>query len=130
MQIGASENRQTETGVVAAAKRFQSAAGIFQYIREKVTPNIVERITDDLTPDALDALTNLMLAYAQMCVCENAKKKKMKSSVIAMLCLESSSLFENVAGQLMSPSLSMVFPKVSSMISIRSNFSIDLVCIL
>jgi hypothetical protein len=112
MQIAAAENRQTETGVVAAAKRFQSAAGIFLYIKEKVTPNIVERITDDLTPDCLDALTNLMLAYAQMCVCENAKKKKMKNSLISMLCLECSSMFEGVAGQLMSSSLSLVFPKV------------------
>ncbi|KAL0481918.1 vacuolar protein sorting protein VPS31 [Acrasis kona] len=111
MQIGAAENRQTEPGCVQAAKRFQSAAGIFQYIKERVTPNIVERITDDLTPDSLDALTNLMLAYAQMCVCENAKRKKMKSGIVSKLCMETSSLFELVSGQLQTQVLSAVYPK-------------------
>jgi len=54
-QLGASQNRQTEEGVNLAVKHFQSAAGIFQFIKDRVSGKIVEKITNDITAECLTA---------------------------------------------------------------------------
>ncbi|KAL9643937.1 hypothetical protein ABK040_005406 [Willaertia magna] len=84
-QLGCSENRNSEEGTINAAKHFQIAAGLFQYIKERVTPNIVEKITSDLTNEVLDTLVLLCLANAQQCICEKAAKKGMKANILSKL---------------------------------------------
>lgn len=49
-------------GLKAACHRFQVAAGVFQYIRERVVGGLVGTLTQDLIPDGLSAASGLMLA--------------------------------------------------------------------
>jgi programmed cell death 6-interacting protein len=111
-QLGASQNRQTEEGINSAIKHFQTAAGIFQYIKDNVLPKIVEKITSDITAECLEFLCNLCLANAQQCVVEKAHKKGFKPVGIAQLAYETESQYASIQSQLNSGTLKPLFGKV------------------
>ena len=96
-QLGTSQNRNSEEGCLEAAKHFQSAAGMFTYIQKKVCPNIVEKLNQDLTNEALEALVLICLANAQQCICEKAHKKNMKGAILSKLYMGASHSYKLAA---------------------------------
>jgi len=71
-QRGAAIVRTSKDAIKAAAKHFQAAAGLFQYIRDRIVPGLLGALPLDLSPQGLNFLMNLMLAQAQVCFLEMA----------------------------------------------------------
>jgi len=110
-QLGASQNRQSDEGINASIKHFQTAAGLFQYIKDRISPKITEKITSDITGEALDCLVNLSVANAQQCVVEKAFKKRMKPEAVSKIAHDTARQFSVVYSQMTSGSLKTVFGK-------------------
>lgn len=65
-QIGAKQDRRTQSGLSKAIDAFQKAAGVFRFIKD----NFVNSPSADLTPELMDMLMAVMLAQAQLCMWE------------------------------------------------------------
>lgn len=72
-QIAAKIDRSSEEGIRGANKHFTQAAGIFDYIRKTVLPNISTPSVSGLTDDGLQMASQLMLAQAQFCFYEKVQ---------------------------------------------------------
>jgi programmed cell death 6-interacting protein len=99
-QLGAGELRDNNNSLISAAKHFQTAAGILTYVKEKVCTNITEKIPKDLSNESLDALILLNLAHAQECTYEKAVLGSMKDSILSILAMEASAMYETVASSI------------------------------
>lgn len=93
--LGAQENRSTDDGMKNACKWFQMAAGCFDRVRAELEkqPSAAECI--DTTPDALNLLSQLMLAQAQECFYEKAVKGGMKPSIVSKLAAQVGAFYES-----------------------------------
>lgn len=111
-QIGANETRSNENSVKSAAKYFQQAAGILDFIKDSISPNIVERIPKDISSECLECLSLLMLAYAQQCIYEKAIMSKMKNSTLSLLSYETSVMYGLVGDMMSTSNLNELFGKV------------------
>lgn len=94
-QLGNAELRNTAESAKAASLHFQIASGIFSYIKETLIPLIPEKVTVDLTGDAMESLSQLMMAQAQQAVYEFSLAKKMKNSNLSKLAYDCADLYEN-----------------------------------
>lgn len=110
-QIASSEARLSTDSIINAVKGFQSAAGIFNFIKESITTKIVEKITPDISSESLECLETLMLAHAQQCIFEKSLLDKMKKDSVAKLGIGASNLYENVFSRMQSSALSGSFDK-------------------
>lgn len=93
--LGANESRATDEGVKTACKYFQMSAGCFDRVRAELEkqPSAAECI--DTSPDALNLLSQLMLAQAQECFYEKAVKGAMKPSIVAKLAAQVGSYYDS-----------------------------------
>ncbi|XP_068725631.1 rhophilin-2-B-like isoform X1 [Montipora capricornis] len=65
-QIGAKQDRRTQSGLAKAIDAFNNAAGAFKLIKE----NFINSPTADLTMELMDMLMAVMLAQSQLCIWE------------------------------------------------------------
>jgi len=91
----------TDEELKNAAKLFQSAASILNFLSECKSP-VFEGVTltSDFKPDVLSALSALMLAQAQQVFVEKAIKDRMKDSLIAKLCVQAEDMFADASAKL------------------------------
>ena len=80
--------RSSPESLKRQCNHFQTAAGIFMYIREELQFELESRgvgspLTEDLSSAGLHALESLMLAQAQECFFESAQLNKMSPKVLA-----------------------------------------------
>jgi programmed cell death 6-interacting protein len=99
-QLGSSELRKSSDSCKSAMTHFQTAAGIFAFIKESLLPNIPEKVCVDLSSESLEALQYLMLASAQQCIYEMSCEKQMKHSNLTKLAFETSILYELAVQQM------------------------------
>ncbi|XP_008545524.1 programmed cell death 6-interacting protein [Microplitis demolitor] len=83
--VAASQSLESDEGLKLAAKLFQQAAGIFNYLKGNVMLAIQQEPTPDMSPDTLGALSALMIAEAQEIFVHKAIHDTMKDGVIAKL---------------------------------------------
>lgn len=69
-QRGTKVDRSSDDGVKQANKHFQSAAGVFVFIRHQVLPRVTGNVSIALTDIGLQMAVHLMLAQAQLCFYE------------------------------------------------------------
>ncbi|KAK0171286.1 hypothetical protein PV328_009034 [Microctonus aethiopoides] len=91
--IASSQSLDSDEGLKLAAKLFQQAAGIFNYLKGNVMLAIQQEPTPDMTPDTLSALSALMLAQAQEIFVYKAMHDSMKDTVIARLAAQTEELY-------------------------------------
>jgi len=95
---GARVDRSNEAAIRAASKRFQRAAGCFDFVLTNVLPKLAstERLPC-FSENCLRFVRTLMLAQAQLCVYERSvqdmKKGAMKTSTVAQLAQQASVLY-------------------------------------
>ncbi|XP_004342921.2 hypothetical protein CAOG_07845 [Capsaspora owczarzaki ATCC 30864] len=98
MQIALAQNRGTEAGLKIACNSFQSAAGLFQFLRANVPVLITGfTVTPDLRNDVLNALAAISIAQAQECFFLKAVLTSMKDSIVAKLAAQTADYFEQAA---------------------------------
>jgi programmed cell death 6-interacting protein len=95
-QIAAVQNLESEEGLKKANKHLQTAAGIFNQLKDRVVAAIEQEPTPDLEPETLTLLSAICLAQAQELVVQKALKDKMKESIIAKLSKHADDLFSDV----------------------------------
>ncbi|CAG7835942.1 unnamed protein product [Allacma fusca] len=77
-----------------AAKYFQSASGIFEYLKPSEVAG--DNLTPDFHPDMLASLSAIMLAQAQEMFVTKAIRDHMKDGIIAKLCIQTEEMFADV----------------------------------
>lgn len=110
-QLANAELRNTADSAKTASLHFQVSAGIFSFIKETLIPLIPEKVTVDLTGDAMESLSQLMMAQAQQAVYEFSLAKKMKNSNLAKLAYDCSDLYENTYKAMVNTNCSEDFDK-------------------
>jgi len=95
--LGAGFDRSTEEGLKLASRHFQVAAGIYQFIKEQIMPNVKSVVTSDLSNQGLTMAIYVMLAQSQACIVETCIKtrsqRNMKQALIAKLARQASDYF-------------------------------------
>lgn len=91
--VASQEPLDTEESLKHAAKLFQQAAGIFAYLKANIMMAVHQETTPDLSPDALDALSKLMLAQAQEVIAYKCIRDEMKESMVAKVCAQCDELY-------------------------------------
>ena len=89
--IGSSQNRLDMDGLKLAFNYFQCAAGTFKFVSD----NFLHAPSQDLSPELLQFLSNLMLAQAQEVGWEKSVLDKRKYSIIAKLASQASFMYGN-----------------------------------
>ncbi|KAK1173482.1 programmed cell death 6-interacting protein-like isoform X1 [Acipenser oxyrinchus oxyrinchus] len=84
-QIAYEQNFDNDEGLKTAAKYYQLASGAFSYIKDTVLSALNREPTMDISPDAVGALSQIMLAQAQEVFFLKATSDKMKDAIIARL---------------------------------------------
>lgn len=102
--------------VVAAAKGFQQAAGVLQFINETCIPRLAQQAragsglltgTVDLTRESCRCMSNLMLGHAQLCAFRRAYDAgSLKPAVLAKLLFAAANFYHNALGLMRTPLLS------------------------
>src|SRR4051794_19288927 len=72
--IAAAQLTNTDEGLKTMARLFQQSAGVFAKMKDNVLGMVQQEPTPDLQPDALSALSALMLAQAQEAIYLKAAK--------------------------------------------------------
>ena len=97
-QLGCATERLTKDGIKRAAKHFCCAAGMLDYLKESVCCNLddAERGAD-LNDEALDFLSQFMVAQAQMCTYEMGAKKPFPPKILAQIAFGARDAFRRAA---------------------------------
>jgi len=95
--LGNHEQRSEVESIKRAIKHFETAAGVFSFISESVSPQLrhLRPASPDFNSELLRALKDLMLAQAMECVWQRAVISAMKDSTIARLALTVANLYES-----------------------------------
>ncbi|KAK3671893.1 pH-response regulator protein palA/rim20 [Recurvomyces mirabilis] len=96
-QVALSSNRATADGLKSAASNFCFAAGVVDYLKTSIVPELRSPPPEDMDNMTLEALQALMLAQAQECFWQKAVKDGLKDASIAKLAAKVSDLY-NEAG--------------------------------
>lgn len=91
--VASAQSMESDDGLKLAAKLFQQASGIFNYLKSTVMLSIQQDPTPDLNPDTLGALSQLMLAQAQQIFVHKAIHDNMKDSIVAKLASQCEDLY-------------------------------------
>ena len=84
--LGCATERLTKDGIKQAAKHFCCAAGMLDYLKESVCCNLDDSERGaDLNDEALDFLSQYMVAQAQMCTYEMGAKKPFPPKILAQI---------------------------------------------
>lgn len=110
-QVAEAQTLSTDDGLKMAAKLFQQSSGILGHMKGMVPSAVPIDPTPDLRPDTLNALSALMLAQAQDCFVRKAANDKMKSLIVAKLCVQCSELYGSAFKLLQMESIKMIWPK-------------------
>eukprot|EP01133_Synstelium_polycarpum_P011610 gene11610-13554_t len=95
-QIGATQNRSTVDGIKKACNCFQSAAGIYNSLREYISLHPECFTSPDFSADSLNMLSSLMIAQAQECIYEKAAMDNLSEAIQAKLAIQVADYFEGV----------------------------------
>jgi len=110
-QVAAAQNLESEEGLKKANKHLQTAAGIFNQLKDRVVAAIEQEPTPDLEPETLTLLSAICLAQAQELVVQKALKDKMKESIIAKLSKHADDLFSDVLKNMQKESVRSLWDK-------------------
>ncbi|KPJ20177.1 Apoptosis-linked gene 2-interacting protein X 1 [Papilio machaon] len=91
--LAAQQPLDTEDSLKLAAKLLQQAAGIFSYLKGNVLTAVHQEPTPDLSPDALHALAQLMLAQAQEVIAYKCIRDEMKEGMVSKVCAQCEELY-------------------------------------
>ncbi|XP_066603729.1 programmed cell death 6-interacting protein isoform X2 [Prorops nasuta] len=91
--VASTQSLDSDEGLKLAAKLFQQAAGIFNYMKGNVMMAIQQEPTPDISPETLGALSLLMLAQAQEIFVHKAIHDSMKDGIIAKLAAQAEELY-------------------------------------
>lgn len=92
-QLAVTSNRNTADGLKAAANHFCLSAGVLEYIKSNVIPEMRSAVPEDMDHATLECLEQLMLAQAQECFWMKAVKDGLKDASIAKLAAKVSDLY-------------------------------------
>ncbi|XP_033105729.1 programmed cell death 6-interacting protein-like isoform X3 [Anneissia japonica] len=109
--IAALQSLDDDSGLKAAAKHFQSAAGLFDHLESVVWSYESKISTPDLQPEVLKALASIMVAQAQESFLKKARQDKMKDSVVAKVAHAASDLYHDAMKHCQKPNAKAVLPK-------------------
>ncbi|XP_074652220.1 programmed cell death 6-interacting protein-like isoform X2 [Tubulanus polymorphus] len=110
-QLAENQNHDSDDGLKASAKYFQNASGIFSHLKDCVLSHVQQDPTPDLSPDALSALSALMVAQAQDCFFRKARKDRMKDAIIAKVAQQCSDLYSEALTLLQLNSIKDMWPR-------------------
>ena len=96
-QLALSSNRSTTDGLKAASNYFCLAAGVIDYLKEDIIPDMRMMPPEDMDPVTLESLQHLMLAQAQECSWSVAVKNGYKDALIARLAAKVSDFYDLAA---------------------------------
>ncbi|XP_023235406.1 programmed cell death 6-interacting protein-like [Centruroides sculpturatus] len=102
---------KNDTALKSAAKYYQLAGGIFNYLKNNVSACIQQEPTPDLQPDTLSALAAIMLAQAQESFFLKATADKMKDAVIAKVASQCEELYADALRQMQKDTLKVTWEK-------------------
>ncbi|KAK3069515.1 pH-response regulator protein palA/rim20, partial [Teratosphaeriaceae sp. CCFEE 6253] len=92
-QLAHASNRATADGLKSAASNFCSSAGVLNYLRTTIIPELRSAPPEDMDTFTLEGLESLMLAQAQECFWQKAVKDGLKDASIAKLAAKVSDLY-------------------------------------
>jgi programmed cell death 6-interacting protein len=96
-QLALSINRTTADGLKAANNYFCQAAGILNYLKSEIIPDLRSLPPEDMDTLTLESLEQLMLAQAQECSWSMAIKNGYKDGLIAKLAAKVSDFYDQAA---------------------------------
>ena len=97
-QLALSLNRSTTDGLKAANNYFCQAAGVIEYLKNDIVPDMRSTPPEDMDIMTLEALEQLMLAQAQECSWSMAIKNGYKDALISRLAAKVSDFYDQAAG--------------------------------
>ncbi|EDV20985.1 uncharacterized protein TRIADDRAFT_38299 [Trichoplax adhaerens] len=110
-QIAVTQNLDTDDGLKLTAKYFQTAAGIFEYLREYIPSNIPQGTTPDLSIECLTALSALMLAQSQETFYLKASQDKMKDGIVAKIAMQTGNNYADAFKNMQTPGVRALWEK-------------------
>jgi len=93
-QLAYSLNRSTTEGLKAANLYLCQSAGVFEYLKDSVMPDLNATVPEDMDAMTLESLQQLMLAQAQECSWSMAIKNGYKDALIARLAAKVSDFYD------------------------------------
>ena len=96
-QLALSLNRTTAEGLKTASSYLCQAAGVVEYLRTEVVPDMRTNPPEDMDEMTLESLQQLLLAQAQECSWSMAIKNGYKDALIAKLAAKVSDFYDQAA---------------------------------
>jgi programmed cell death 6-interacting protein len=94
-QIALSSNRATSEGLKSAASNFCFSAGVINYLKTDIIPELRSNPPEDMDTLTLESVESLMLAQAQECFWQKAVKDGLKDASISKLAAKVSDLYSD-----------------------------------
>ena len=95
--LGLSLNRSTSEGLKIASSYFCQAAGVIEYLKSDIIPDMRTTPPEDMDSMTLESVQQLMLAQAQECSWSMAVKNGYKDALIAKLAAKVSDFYNQAA---------------------------------
>lgn len=92
-QLATEQDLSNDAGLKGAARQFQLAAGVYDYLKDNVMSTIQQEPTPDMHPETLNALSALMLAQAQEVFFTKAEKDGFKPALRAKIAAQANEWF-------------------------------------
>ena len=96
-QLAYALNRTTAEGLKAASNYYCQAAGVIQYLKDDIVPDMRTAPPEDMDVMTLESVEQLMLAQAQECSWSMAVKNGYKDALIARLAAKVSDFYDQAA---------------------------------
>ncbi|MCJ1279119.1 pH-response regulator protein palA/rim20 [Puttea exsequens] len=96
-QLAVSLNRSTSEGLKQACNYFCQAAGVIQWVKKEVIPDMRSLPPEDMDVMTLESIQQLLLAQAQECFWSKAVKDGLKDGLIAKLAAKVSDFYDQGA---------------------------------
>ncbi|VDL99854.1 unnamed protein product [Schistocephalus solidus] len=110
-QIAASQNICDDEGLRTAAKSFQAAAGMFEYVKVNLPSFYSQSPTWDMCNESLTAFSEIMLAQAQESIFIKAGQDEMKAGIVAKLANQAAALYHDALKSVSLSSLKAFMPR-------------------
>ncbi|WKY02881.1 hypothetical protein Q1695_016293 [Nippostrongylus brasiliensis] len=96
-QIAASQSFLTDDETKTAAKLFQQSAGVFAHLRELVQLAAHKNLTNDLNPETLLAISNIMLAQSQEAFYRKAYAEKLNPKALVKVAAQAADFYSEAS---------------------------------